>query len=1649
MSFLSESFSRGFGVDGVTIEQTLLNPYDPYSGMDIITSSFQNTNQGLLDSNQDGRIELGMFSFNDDNFASDNFPDITSVPFIGMTKTNLVKNGDCKFIEKNLLSYTYEDQTNDNQETTRVFFVQPENNWRFLSLYDSSTLDFSNSDEQGFLPYGGKCNYIPLSLEIDGSTGFNYWGNFEEWANYDGTGISGGVLSFLERFQGSTLTQQGIFDDLEDDGSIGTDWAAPFPPVYITSPYSPAPHIASWIVSDEAYSNNRCLCFMNFWIWDKAYQQQFAYTNGNNQIGKHIWNWFYEDDVHLNGELQENFPSLDEIKEENNQYRVLNQVQKIYDKFNDEIINPYSSLKIRFKMKTTLVFPPGNTISDADESELFFQNPLDEDLGYAPQVEVGVLPSQWNETPKTGVNSLPNYFSNSDLELLPSGKFNSNRYFNGDTYEDKRYSPNGGQNRFQNSIMNEWETFEFNFNLTEDHLNRKEIYGVPYGGTFGEQGDDDKNQGEVEIMINHHGTLPNYNSGEIYFKVPGYESADTRIDGDKFYMTSPSGVEVTVRHGDVGHPDYMTVVSELGEGTSTGLQSDGRFIEAYLMYVGGLNLEMTSTVGYGLTDDGGSPTDPTTDMVVAYWNGERWSYDNDLGYDIGREFTPNSDCFIIARLYADDGGDEDTEGITGIEQYIDNESEFPTGGLGNLHLFLQSGNNFRGRVLIDDIECFESYEFIPEVDVRKKLSVGKYGSADLTKYYDKKLEPKKYKDTTGPLEAQFYFYPQYPTNETFVERLPIYQDFKEGRFYIYDVNWGDGTPNEFTSEPEQIDEEKALYHTYETNGVFEVTGLMMRVKVNNKGKIQGVAHNKKFKLRINVNPGLDEDFQYFGSDGYSFIPYKNTVPIIGGISKQSNYYKSIKRQLGFLNKIETDENTQDEELRNIEDFINNDYEPLPDDYTPEDVNQQIETLSNLPFPKYIEEFDINQNGFIDDNFSNDFTEDELLWYGKVVYVDDPAAGRPDIRTLLFELRTGIVSNAPNYIYPDYVNEWSSISDIKYNTIPRPKISIEFKNKSDKLKTELALLKMENQSNSNLEVLPSYMIPRIVFGDSIPSYLLYMGTISNPNPLFDTYNTLEWPGPDFNLFDNNDEPNFPAAPAEGIYSILDYGNNMSTLYQEGVGFIGTLQTLVTGNTYTFNVNVDEFYWDAIQSLANPYNLFNNQTLVWPVQDLEINADNIPSVVIRIERSDGAAAAWAFDQNEYQWVGNLLNDGLETGKTYSFMLIGGNTDIPEDDVEGIYWPILPDTYVEPDKIIYNGISPIKEELGKGIGDCDLTNVKYYNKPKSIWELFGFEGTLNEQDTEDIEETIGEDFIPGTIVEFFNPSYFNTSIDGLVVKSTHDGTATYYEGYGWFGNLLTEDVDFSPYQNEIEEYPPPPNNEENQKSIQILNESATSKQFTHPELVTLYWFEQSIESQTWSDMKSGISLNIPPQSRIEIIIPVTTAPAPIEDSIIENTENDFGVPIHPRYWKNIIPQNYSIFNREGVSDEFIDISSQQDWLPDENENIPYYPVLPKYGLDGRFLEVKTDDNGNALPHTYPNNKILFPLNGPITDENESDENLLINIINEKNDVEVFNDKSGNKNYGLSIQDFNPKFDEKTLRVEKNKSKSIFKTSKQNGAF
>ena len=298
-----------------------------------------------------------------------------------------------------------------------------------------------------------------------------------------------------------------------------------------------------WITTPEAYSNNRCLCFMNFESWTSGYMHNYVYTSG----GKYIFNWLLKENLHTNGEPDDGLTYDTNNVHQHHQERVLNQVQQIYNKFDDEPINPYSSLKIKFKMKTTNVLPGhAYNITDSETAQKFIDNPLDESLGYAPQVEVGVLEAQWNETPKSGKNSINRYLhADEDVHFRASGGFNSDRYFNTNQVNQQRDSRFGGMNRFKNSIIDEWETFEFNFNLTDKHLNRGLIYGVPHGGYF----DDGENEGAIEIQLNTNSNKDDQagdQPGEIFFRLPGYTRTSPNID--EFYIIHPDGTQRRVKH---------------------------------------------------------------------------------------------------------------------------------------------------------------------------------------------------------------------------------------------------------------------------------------------------------------------------------------------------------------------------------------------------------------------------------------------------------------------------------------------------------------------------------------------------------------------------------------------------------------------------------------------------------------------------------------------------------------------------------------------------------------------------------------------------------------------------------------------------------------------------------------------------------------------------------------------------------------------------------------------------------------------------------------------------------------------------------------------------------------------------------------------
>ena len=101
-------------------------------------------------------------------------------------------------------------------------------------------------------------------------------------------------------------------------------------------------------------------------------------------------------------------------------------------------------------------------------------------------------------------------------------------------------------------------------------------------------------------------------------------------------------------------------------------------------------------------------------------------------------------------------------------------------------------------------------------------------------------------------------------------------------------------------------------------------------------------------------------------------------------------------------------------------------------------------------------------------------------------------------------------------------------------------------------------------------------------------------------------------------------------------------------------------------------------------------------------------------------------------------------------------------------------------------------------------------------------------------------------------------------------------------------------------------------------------------------------------------------------------------------------------------------------------------------------YYPVLPNYGLDGQFIE----DN-------LTNDKIPFPLEAAITDEMETNENMLINITSDSFQSNVFNDNSGNENLGFGVVDYKPKFNNETSKPSKRRNTDSIRTSTNNGAF
>ena len=1377
MSWDLENTSNKFGVDGVTLNQTLLNSEDAFSGINLSGSmdEFNNTQDSLNNLDSDKRIALGLFFFDEDNIASEAFPEsFGDAKFNQIERINLIPNGDCRTFE-----YEYKNGS------TRLGVLKP-NNWQYincsgvftrvdetddgeLQVYDIKPLDeVGNQDDYPIYDYDNRAQlrtaYVQ-NLDLGGQFNSNYspnginpYGGF-----YPYTPINTGNYSKAENqneYYFDELAQ--YFKDLDDNDALED--------AYIEGTLNDSkttndrPIIAAWIRTNDAYSNSKCLVFHN--------RNEFNSTTAaalRSGVGT----------AYRKIPFLEAFPQLtvggtsqDIVA---NQYRTLNQMIKIDG---DEFV-PYSSIKIKFKMKTQ--HADGDEYP-AVEVGLFTYNSFYNNPNRIGRPVSKASGSSWTHsgtdyggdgnTGEFDVNGSANrltFREYNDYYFRSDAGFNSHTYSGYESLSSQRRSSFAGINRFQNTTLNEWETFEFNISLTNWHL---------------------QDNGDVRDQV----------------------------------------------------------------------------------------------------------------------------------------------------------------------------------------LMVQAGNDFRGRVLLDNFEVYHSEDFTPDVDVRKKIASGIYGKADLTQYYDKELQPDEYKDSQAPLEAQFYFYPTYKTEKIFdVKRTPVYQDFKKGLFCLYNVNWGDGTPNDFTSEPFIIDEETAVYHTYETSGVFEITGTMMRLKSDNEGKPIGLIHNKKFKLRINVNEGDDEEFSFFGGDGFSFIPYKETIPIIGGYSNQSIYYKNLKRFLGFLDdgsqtavqfsnpgsKIKTEK-----AILKMDDSFES-LVPTTEPYFKQYVQRTVNVLDGDVYPiqhflttggagQMFAQFDILTPEYQNSTVEFNLADRDLNRFTLDVYVSRDTfnrflnmVGRDMAEVDAAQEDVGISVGDFEFPYLSFHNTEIKLGEVEgdfqfdrhliFKTISSDgdytPISLIGRNSSyasdtndDSHLIKFRFSEMEGTEGWTPDTLPFFQHQQLNENQYFTFSKIPLYSSIEPKEYIDNdgnvgyYSAINF----YNIFDDIDSQDYhdnfnnihsdqnPLDIAPGIeQQVLDYYKSLpfpKWLEEfDASGGDGIIQTDVLGESYDleFWYNYGRYdifiYLRAMRYECSPPDdgLFFTENAS-PRSDGDLSTLTHERVITELTET--------FASRDEYLAAEQVDDEYNPSPGLTYEFISERNHVIEFDDENISQESLDKPFPKgvgfeiTEELVHQGEKKFSGELGKGIGDCDLTNIKYYNTPKPMWEILGFE------------------------------------------------------------------------------------------------------------------------------------------------------------------DKEVGNPISDNYWRNIILDNYKISDREGIKfddsvDEenavIIDTSSNQNWIPylgnntipfytrRNNESItPYYPLLPRYAANAEFID-------GDFPTLDNQEKIPFPMTGPITNEIESDKNLLINITSVKIDSGVLNDNSGAPNVGLIFSDFKPRFNNETLQPLKTKSFNRVKTTKNNGAF
>ena len=126
---------------------------------------------------------------------------------------------------------------------------------------------------------------------------------------------------------------------------------------------------------------------------------------------------------------------------------------------------------------------------------------------------------------------------------------------------------------------------------------------------------------------------------------------------------------------------------------------------------------------------------------------------------------------------------------------------------------------------------------------------------------------------------------------------------------------------------------------------------------------------------------------------------------------------------------------------------------------------------------------------------------------------------------------------------------------------------------------------------------------------------------------------------------------------------------------------------------------------------------------------------------------------------------------------------------------------------------------------------------------------------------------------------------------------------------------------------------------------------------------------------------------------------------------TNNNYDIPNESIYWKNIIPKGFTILNLSNIennNDELVISDGEQNW-----EGGYLYPILPGLNKSGLFNESVN------VKSSYGN------FNAPITNTNDGDENLILNIDFDQTTTDDLSDKTNlskieyNQDFEVSLDD------------------------------